>query len=250
VFFVSSRSGHLAVYKQSLAEEAPELLVPEGYGRNPVLTPDGQSLIFLGPSAHNSGPGLDEEPVMLVPANGGSARQLFVAKPWSLLTCAKSVGSFCAIAEPSDDKTKIIMTVIDPDHGRGRELIRLPIDPNDKDWWVDLSPDGSRIAETRTPAGPINILSLGGEPIRSIELKELSNALAFTWAADGKSLLVVSGNRGNRIAYHVDFDGKAYPLWESQGATGETLVTPSPDGHHLATQTWTTNGNMWMLENF
>jgi len=142
------------------------------------------------------------------------------------------------------------MSMIDLDHGRGRELLRVPIDPSDRDWWVDISPDGSRIAEARTPAGPINILSLRGEPIRSIELKGLSNALNFTWAADGKSLLVVSGSRGNRIAYHVDFDGKAHPLWESQGATGETWVTPSPDGRHLAMQTWTTNGNMWMLENF
>jgi Tol biopolymer transport system component len=231
-------------------EEAPELLVPEGYGRNPVLTPDGQSLIFLGPSAHNSGPALAEEPVMLVPANGGAPRQLFVAKPWSLLTCAKSAGSFCAIAEPSDDKAQVIMTMIDPDHGRGRELLRIPIDPNDRDWWVDLSPDGTRIAEVRTQSGPINIISLRGEPLRSIDLKGFTNALAFTWTADSKSLLVVSGSRGNRIAYHVDFDGKAYPLWESQGATGEMLVTPSPDGRHLAMQTWTTNGNMWMLESF
>jgi hypothetical protein len=187
---------------------------------------------------------------MLVPANGGPARTVFVAKPWSLLTCAKSVASFCAIAEPTDDKAQLIMSVIDPLHGRGRELIRIPIDPNDKDWWVDLSPDGSQIAETRTPAGPINILSLRGKPTRQIELKGWSNTLALTWAADGKGLFVVSGNRGNRIALHVDFDGRAHPLWESQGATGETLVTPSPDGRHLAMQTWTTNGNMWMLENF
>ena len=250
VFFISNRSGHFAVYRQSLVEEMPELLVPEGYGRNPVLTPDGQNLLFLGLSAHGRSLELDETPVMLVPANGGSARQLFVAKPWSLLTCAKSAGSFCAIAEPSDDKNQVILTVIDPDHGRGRELLRTPIDPNDKDWWVDLSPDGSRIAVTRIPAGPINIFSLRGESTRSIELKGLSNALGFTWAADGKSLLVVSGSRGNRIAYHLDFDGKAHPLWESQGATGETWVTPSPDGRHLAMTTWTTNGNMWMLENF
>ena len=199
-----------------------------------MLTPDGQSLIFLGPGAHNSGPGLDEEPVMLAPANGGSVRELFVAKPWSLLSCAKSVGSFCAIAEPSDDKTQLILTVIDHDHGRGRELLRIPIDPKDKDWWVDLSPDGSRIAETRTPAGPINILSLRGEPIRSIELKGVSNALAFTWAADGKSLFVVSGSRGtDRVSRGLRRQGS--PFVGKPGShrrnTGDTIAGRSSPGN-------------------
>jgi len=250
VLFVSNRSGHFAVYRQSLVEEMPESIVPEGYGRNPKLTPDGQSLIYLGLSAKNSAPGLDEEPMMLVPANGGSARQLFVAKPWSLTSCGRIAGSSCVIAEPSDDKAQLILTVIDPNRGRGSELFRIPIDPNDRDWWVDLSPDGSRIAETRTQAGPINIFSLRGELIRSIDLKAFSNVLDFNWTADGKSLLVVSGNRGDRTVYHLDLDGKAYPLWKSQGVTGATELAPSPDGRHLALQTWTTNGNIWMLENF
>jgi hypothetical protein len=39
-------------------------------------------------------------------------------------------------------------------------------------------------------------------------------------------------------------------LWKSQGVTGATELAPSPDGRHLALQTWTTNGNIWMLENF
>jgi hypothetical protein len=49
---------------------------------------------------------------------------------------------------------------------------------------------------------------------------------------------------------HVDFQGNARVLWESSGATGETLAIPSPDGRHLAIQNWTADGNMWMMENF
>ena len=45
-------------------------------------------------------------------------------------------------------------------------------------------------------------------------------------------------------------DGNAQPMWVALGATGETLASPSPDGRHLALQTWTNNGNLWMLENF
>jgi hypothetical protein len=128
--------------------------------------------------------------------------------------------------------------------------VRFPIDPKQEDWWVDLSSDGTQVAVTRSPAGPLNILSLKGALTRQIEVKGWSNVLEFTWAANGKGIFVVSGKRGTRVVLHVDAEGRAQPLWESLGASGETLAIASPDGRQLAMQTWTTNGNMWMLENF
>src|SRR6266566_3196876 len=92
--------------------------------------------------------------------------------------------------------------------------------------------------------------SLCGEVIREIHVKGWSNLLAFSWAADGKSLFAVAGIRGGRVVVHVDLQGNASVLWENIGGSGETLATPSPDGRHLAIQSWTTNGNMWMLQNF
>lgn len=91
---------------------------------------------------------------------------------------------------------------------------------------------------------------MNGQPIRRVEAKGWSNSLAYSWAADGKGLFVVAGKRGAKVVVHVDLDGNAHPLWESLGATGETLPAPSPDGHHLAMQTWTMSGNMWLMENF
>jgi hypothetical protein len=49
---------------------------------------------------------------------------------------------------------------------------------------------------------------------------------------------------------NVDLQGNARALWENTGGSAETLVYSSPDGRHLAFSGWTTNGNMWMLENF
>jgi hypothetical protein len=63
-------------------------------------------------------------------------------------------------------------------------------------------------------------------------------------------LFVVAGKRTTRVILHVDLSGKVHTLWEILGATGETLAVPSPNGRHLAIQSWSTSGNLWMLENF
>ena len=110
--------------------------------------------------------------------------------------------------------------------------------------------DGSRIATTPSAAGPIYIYSLRGQAAQKIQAKGWNNLLSFAWAADGNSLFLVAGVRGGRVVLHLDLQGNTHVLWENLGGSGETLVKPSPDGHYLAMQSWTTNGNMWMMENF
>jgi len=153
------------------------------------------------------------------------------------------------IAEPSEDNKQAILTRLDSLKGRGPELARFALDPNEKYWWIEVSPDGSRIAATRTPSGPIYVLSPQGQPIQQIQVKGWSNVQAFSWTADGKGLFVVAGIRGGRVVLRMDLQGNANVVWENTGGSGETLAVPSPDGRHLAMQGWTTTGNMWMLEN-
>jgi len=143
-----------------------------------------------------------------------------------------------------------MISSLHPLTGRGPELTRLALDPNEDRWFLDLSADGSRFAFTRTPSDPIQILSVQGRPIQQIRVKGWSNLLEFSWAMDGKGLYVVAGTRGGHVLLYVDLQGNAHRLWESPGASGETYVRPSPDGRHLAIQSWTTKGNMWMMENF
>jgi Tol biopolymer transport system component len=249
VVFVSNRTGHFAVYKQSLTEDAAESLVPEGYGRNPRVSPDGRSVLYLGRGKHGW-PTREEEPVMRVPIDRGPSETLFIAKPWSQIACARQPSNLCVLAEPSEDNKQVTLTKLDPVNGRGPVLTSFPIDSGSNDWWYDVSPDGTRVATTPNAAGAIDILSLNGQPTRQIRVKGWSNLLAYSWAADGNGLFVVAGKRGTRVVLHVDLEGNAHPLWESLGASGETLAAPSPDGRQLAMQTWTMSGNMWMLENF
>jgi hypothetical protein len=190
------------------------------------------------------------EPVMRTPVDGGPSQQLFIAATWSMFACPSSRSANCVIAEPSEDNKQAIITTLDPLRGRGPELTRFALDPNEKNWWIDISPDGNRIAATRTPTGPIYILSLHGQPVQQIQVKGWSNVQAFSWIPDGKGLFVVAGIRSGRVVLHVDLQGNAHVVWQNAGGSGETLAIPSPDGRHLAMQAWTTNGNMWMVENF
>jgi hypothetical protein len=84
---------------------------------------------------------------------------------------------------------------------------------------------------------------------KQIKVKEWSNFAAYNWAADGRSLFVVSAVRDRRALLHVDIQGNAQVLWQGSGSA-ETIGIPSRDGRHLAIQNWTTDGHIWMMENF
>ncbi len=246
----SNRTGHFGIYKQSLNEDTAEPLLTEGVGQFARVTPDGQNIIYLGRAKSGGWRARDPEPVMRVPLTGGPSQLLFMARPFSLLTCAKSPSTLCVIAEPTEDRKQEIFTALDPMKGRGPELFRFALHMNDDRWFSDLSPDGARIAAIRGPAGPIYVFSLRGQPAREIQVKGWSNLSAFIWAADGKSLFVTAGVHSRRVVLHVDLLGNAHVLWETPGEFGEAVAFPSPDGRKLALKAWTTSGNMWLMEKY
>jgi serine/threonine protein kinase len=250
IFFLSFRSGSHGIYRQSLDQDIAQPVLTDGVGRNPHLTPDGQSILYLAPGESGPPPAKGPEPVMRVSAAGGIPQQLFVAKPFSLLTCAKSPSDLCIIGEPTEDGKQLIISALDPMKGRGPELSRFALVQNDDAWYLDLSPDGTRVAATRTLAGPIFIFSPNGKPLQEVQVKGWSNLQSLIWAADGKSLFVTARIGNGRKLLSVDLQGNAHALWESTGGSGETLAHPSPDGRHVAFDGWTTSGNMWTMENF
>ncbi len=248
IILVSNRTGKFALYKQDLDEDTAEPIVPDGYGRNPRVTPDGKWILYFAKTG--APPTKAPEPVMRVSINGGPSERLFTATEGTLLmSCARVPSGLCVLARPSEDRNEAIVMTLDPLKGLGGELTRFAVDPKANNWWLDLSPDGSRFAATPSSAGPIYIYSLRGQPTQRIEIKNWSNLLNFSWAADGKGLFVVVGIEGGRVVLHVDLQGNAQPIWEDTGGSGETQAFPSPDGRHVALQGWTTSGNLWMLEN-
>ena len=251
IILISDRTGRFALYKQALDADTAEgpLVSPPDGNRNPRVTPDGKWILYFGNGKEGGWPD-HPEPVMRASVDGGPSQELFVAAIWSLLSCPVSRSANCVIAEPTQDNKQLIVTALDPMRGRGPELARFPLDPNVKDWWIDISPDGTRFALMRTPSEPIQIVGLNGQRIQQIQIKGWSNLRAFNWAPDGKGLYVVATVRGGRVVVYVDFQGNAQVIWNNRGGSNETLAIPSPDGRHLAMSAWATNGNIWTLENF
>src|SRR5579864_7942584 len=250
IVYVSNRAGGFGLYKQPLDQETTEPLVTEGFGRNAHVTPDGKWILYLGLGDRAEPWETRPEPVMRVPVGGGPSHMLFMAKPWSLISCARSPSQTCALAEPSDDRKELIVSALDTLKGRGPELMRFALDPNDNNWLFDVSAAGDRIAVASSSAGPIYIFSARGQPMQQINVKGWSILPEMTWAADGKSLYVFAGIHGGRMLLNIDLQGNTYPIWRTPGASAETLAKPSPDGRHLAVSSAATNGNMWMMENF
>ena len=250
ILFNSNRSGHGGIYRQSLDQDIAEPVTTEGFGRDARVTPDGKNIIYLGIGENGATPTSAPEPVMRVSIIGGPSQRLFIAHAFSLLSCARSPSDLCVIGEPTEDGTQLVLTAIDPQKGRGAELFRFALVENDKNWFLDLSPDGTRVAVTRSLAGPIYILSLGGQVLQQVQVKGWSNLQFLNWAADGKGLFVSAGVRNGKELLHVDLQGNAHALWEDSGGSAGTEAFPSPDGRHLAFHGWVRNRNIWTLENF
>lgn len=252
VIVISGRSGQYDIYKQPLDGdilEGPLALSPSGT-RNARVTPDGKWLVYFEFEQSEDFPDQKPEPVMRIPFNGGAPQELFISAAASLIACGSSKAAGCVIAEPSLDKQQLIVSVLDPMTGRGPERTRFAGDLSEVRWFFDMSADGRRFAFMRTPASPIQIFSAQGSLIEEFRVKGWNEVLEFTWAPDGKGFYVTAQGRGAQDVIYADLQGNAHPLWESPGADGETVGKPSPDGRYLAIESWTTKGNMWLMDNF
>jgi serine/threonine protein kinase/Tol biopolymer transport system component len=247
VILLSNRTGGTGIYKQSLRDDTPELLVTERSGMmQPRVTPDGKSVLYV----LDTNPREARRPQLArVPITGGPSERMFPVSPGSLLLCARAPAAVCAIAEPSEDHKEIIVTALDQIQRRGSELMRFKVDPTVDSWAVDLTPDGKRIAVLTNPAGPIEVFSLRGQSVQIIHPKGLNNIQFMHWAADGHGLYVSTGARSGRALWHVNLQGNVNLLWENRGGDWASGL-PSPDGRHMAIQSSDNSANVWMMENF
>ena len=250
LIFISDRGGRFGVYKQFQGEDtAQPLATPEEGVRDPVVTPDGKWVLYFvhRDNPTGSGNGSKPEPLMRVPIAGGPSQLVLTAvRPESRVSCARPPSDLCVIAELSEDRKQVIVDAVDFVKGRGSELTRFAVLPNDDLWNIELSPDATRFAAIRSPEDPIYVWSLHAQKMREVRVKGWSNLRSVNWSADGKGLFVVTTQKGYGTVLHVDFQGHANVLWE-RATEG---LAESPDGHHLCITSNTVDQNFWMLENF
>jgi hypothetical protein len=238
----SNRSGKGGLYRQALDETNPQpLVVGSGIVERACVTPDGKWVLYRRRDRAGA-----SELLMRVPVAGGASLLVSNVRPNSEILCARASSHLCALAEPTDDQRDLIISELDPVKGRGGILTKFALDPKDRRWFLDLSPDGSRIAAIRGPSSPIYILPLGGRATEAeLRVKGWSNLRSLNWAADGKGLFVGAGAGGTIL--HVDLRGNATVLQKNAFLSG---VKASPDGRHLAIPEYRHDRNLWMLEDF
>jgi Tol biopolymer transport system component len=249
LILISIRSSYHGLYKQRLDQDDAQYLPGTTDVRNPEVTPDGKWVLYF--LYHEMPANLDfhvkPETLMRASIEDGAPQPLLTSiAERSLISCARPPSTLCIIAESSEDRRQAIVHALDPFKGRGPELTRFDIDPNDDHWVVALSPDGNRMAGIRRPLDPIYIWPLMGKEVRQIRIDGWSDLQYVRWSADSKSLLVLSYQKGDGTLLHTDLQGRANVLWEHV----TNCWSESPDGRHLAVGTLINDANYWTMENF
>jgi Tol biopolymer transport system component len=134
-------------------------------------------------------------------------------------------------------------------HGIHAEADDFAVNADIRGW--DLSPDGGRVALSvfDAKAGDVRILPLDGGTPRTMSALPWTELMAVAWAADGRSLFLVSNNSRGTSILRMDSGGKTR-LFLDQPGRDVHAPAPSPDGHSLAFGAVQSNFNAWTIASF
>lgn len=262
IFLYSDRLGTFDIYRQGIGDRNAEPMVtgPEEKWA-PQASPDGASVLYMQWPRPAEGAVVSSGQLMRVPIAGGPAEPVMDIKGYPGITSGDPTstvagfpsfrcplhGSACVLAE--SEGNQVVFTAFDPVHGRKGELAKVSTNPDLTNW--DLSPDGNRIvlAVFDYKAADLQVLSLAGGTPQKLSAMPWTELVAAAWAADGKSLFLVSySSRGTSIV-RMDPSGGLKLLFK-QPSWDIFSLTPSPDGHFLALGPVITSSNAWMIGSF
>ena len=253
VVFWSDRDGSWDLFKQTLDKDDTAELLP--LGPEPKwyssFSPDGHWILYLAlPEARLPGGSVPVR-IMRVPVSGGPPQLVLTALGTTDIHCTRAPANLCVFDE--QQQGHLVFTSFDPIKGRGRALATMEMEPSMLDrpseqvpW--DLSPDGSQIVMTRE--GRIRLLSLKSGVTTDLAVRGGNSFGYVDWSADGNALFVSSQTPQDSTLLRVDLRGEANALWHQKLNFMGTKGIQSPDGRHLAMAGWTTDSNVWMIENF
>ncbi len=250
VIFTSDRDGVFHLFKQTMDQPAPDLLVS---GNQPVtvarLNADSSAILYaLSPAPNDADRRVR---VMRIPFSGGTP-QLVLAEPAiNNLQCARSPSTVCIFSAYSANQLGLF--IFDPVTGEKNLLASI----EGPEWYLynwTLSPDGSTLGMAKKQRLPgradIRLLRVAGGKERVLTLQGWTAISSLDWAAEGRSIWVTATSpTGVQALLSVDLRGKAKPvLQESEKDLGWAI--PSPDGRHLAIWEASGNSNAWLLDGF
>ncbi len=247
VVFSSQRDGSWDIFKQTLDKDDTAELLPLGPGPKwyASFSPDGHWILYMAlPEARHPGGSVPVR-IMRVPVSGGPPQLVLTASGTTDIRCTRAPANLCIFDEQQQGHT--MFTSVDPIKGRGRALATMEMEPSISTPW-DLSPDGSQVVMTRE--GRIRLLSLKSGVTTDLAVRGWNGFWSVDWSADGNALFVSSQTPQDTTLLRVDLRGEASALWQQKLNFLGTKGIPSPDRRHLAVAGWTTDSNVWMIENF
>jgi eukaryotic-like serine/threonine-protein kinase len=247
VVFWSDRDGNWDIFKQTLNKDDTAELLP--LGPEPKyyssFSPDGQWILYMAlPEARFPGGSVPVR-IMQVPVSGGPPQLVLTALGMTDIRCTRAPANLCVFNE--QQQGHLMFTSVDPIKGRGHALATMEMEPSMTIPW-DLSPDGSQVVMTRE--GRIRLLSLQSGVTTDLAVRGWNSFGEVDWSADGNALFVSSQTPQDTTLLRVDLSGEARALWHQKLNFMGTKGIPSPDRRHLAVAGWTTDSNVWMIENF
>lgn len=244
VIFHSNRDQTWQIYRQPLAGGPATLIRTK---RSPddgigfvTTSPDGQWIFYF---RYPSGKDAPWE-LMKSPIAGGEASTIFSGSFFGNPRCSHAPENLCVVGSLTKDE--LVVTSFDAVHGRGRELARIPVQPDQPHGWA-LSPDG-RLISVQQGGATFDLLDWKTGKRKTVRVDGWTMLMSMDWAADGNGLFMSTVEPAANLL-HVGLNGRATVLWEPKG-TFVAFTMASPDGRHVAMQAETGNSNAWMIQNF
>jgi DNA-binding winged helix-turn-helix (wHTH) protein/Tol biopolymer transport system component len=248
VIFVSNRGGVRHLYKQSVYQLAPDLLVG---GDEPVMiariSPDRSEILYeLAPANGTQG---GPTRILAIAVNGGSPREVLRANGINDFQCARAPAKACIMSQLNGETTQISM--FDPKTGVVKPA--LTIQPG-ADLSDSLSPDGTTLAVAADDSGripaEIQFYKLRDDSHTTLKVKGWGLGYGMDWNPDGKNLWVHARTlKGEEAIVNVDLQGNVTPLFEdTENRVG--WAVPSLDGSRIALYNQSMSSNVWLLRDF
>ena len=249
LIFTSDRDGMYHLYKQSIDQLAPDLLV--GGDENVTVTrldPTGSWVLYLL-SARPADPS-GQIRLMRIPLDGGASQQVLSEPGINNFQCARRNSDLCIFSQYTNDR--LTFYKFDPISGK-HEVLKVLQQP---DWFLQnwsLSADGTTLVLAKKHRGvsaDLRFVGVDGRNPRTLHLENWFAIAYIDWAADGKSVWVnASNSAGIPHVLNVGLDGKVKSFLEEREMELGWVI-PSPDGKHIAVWRGDTSSNAWLLEGF
>jgi Tol biopolymer transport system component len=250
VLFVSRRTGGngiFDIFTQRIDQNSAEMVVSSAEQKMLArLDADGTHIIYLVPPETQTGP--QTARLLRAPIEGGPSQLILEGPDIANFQCSRAPVNVCILGR-SESKS-FVFAAFDPTNGTQHEVARMEQKPNGWNW--SLSPDGKTIgaAELTGTNHQVHLISLNGQPPRTVTLKGWNNLLSLDWSADGKGFFISSNATGQlSTLLYVDLAGNAHPLWQVKNYR-PTWGIPSRDGKYVAIAAPTTECNAWIVEDF